>query len=94
MPVLIRMEAQRILEPEQPKGHAQPTAWSPCDTRPITDALAHASEAQERTEDKGSSHEERRSLDRDTARLGWGSEPALPGDRALLGPKKSQESWR
>ena len=69
------------------------TAWSLCDTGPITDAPAHESEAQERTEDKGSSDTRNwRSLDGDTARPGWGdqSQPSL-GTEFPCGGIKSPE---
>ena len=80
------------MEPEQPSFHAP--ALQPghrVTLEPITDALAHVSEAQERTEDKGRNW---RSLDGDTA-TGWGdlSQPFL-GTGFPFGPKKSQESWR
>ena len=39
------------MEPEHPSFHTPATAWSLCDTGPITDGPAHAAGAQERTKD-------------------------------------------
>ena len=81
VPVPIRVEAQRIFGARTTQlSCPSSTAWSLCDTGPITDVPVHASEAQERTEDKGSSDTRHwRSLDRGTVRPGWGdqSQPFL-----------------
>ena len=46
------MEAQGIYGARTPQlSHPSSTAWSLCDTGPITDGPAHAAGAQERTKD-------------------------------------------